>query len=142
MQPPVQDNFILKHKTAIIVVTAIISFVVLAYSIPMLVGNGTERFTGVKREIAVKSLQYLYDVSDSIQRAANIASGYHDYIEDVIEFTPEEARENCKLSADEDATGYYSVYSSQVKSFGFRSESEPQTALATCDISRKVKFHQ
>jgi hypothetical protein len=138
--PPLKStSFIRRHKIALTITSAVVLLIVLAYGMPVLVGDGIGKFTGVKRKVAEKSLQYLYDVSDSIQRTADELSGSHDYIEDVIEMTPEEARASCKLSLTDDAKGYYNIYISEVTLFGFRSERQQQTPLATCDISQKVK---
>src|SRR6266550_5885929 len=129
-------RFVISHR----LLTGLVIFViltVLAVGIPHFVGDGTDRFVGVKKEVAEEALQNAYATQDPMSRAVNVLA-FQFYVEDIYRMQPEDAKKYCKLSQDDDGTGYYSIEMSQVTIFGFRGDRASLSLLNDCAISKRI----
>jgi hypothetical protein len=106
--------------------------IALAFGIPRLIGDGTNRFTGIKKEAAKEVLKEVYATQDPMSRVNILAFQF--YVEDVYPMNPQSAKSYCNLSPGDDGKGYYAVDVSQVTLFGVRGERF--TRLDGCVSSR------
>jgi len=119
------------HKFfAVLIAFAIL--LVLALGTPYLVGDGTNKFTGIKKEAAKEVLKEVYATQDPMSRVNVLAFQF--YVEDVYPMNPQSAKSYCKLPPENDGKGYYAVDVSQVTLFGVRGDRF--TRLDGCGDSR------
>ena len=62
--------------------------ITLAFGIPHLIGDGTGKFTGIKKEVAKEVLHEVYATQDPMSRAVNILA-FQFYVEDVYPMNPQ-----------------------------------------------------
>lgn len=129
--------FLKKHIVAIIVASLVL-FIALAYGIPMLVGDGTGKFTGVEKRVAEETLQETYDMEDHTSRALHKLDLFQYYIEDVWEMPAQEVEQYCRLSDGDDAAGYYYARVSQVTFFGIRIDRGRIGVYEACSTGRMI----
>ena len=107
--------------------------IVLAFVLPLLIGDGTGRFTGIEGEVAKQQLDVSYKQLDTMHRVDIPPVKY--YVEDVYPMDPSKAKKYCHLLPGDDGTKYYAVDISIVTFFGFRIDRG--TSLDDC-IYRRI----
>jgi hypothetical protein len=132
-------SFLHKHKVALSITSAVVLLIVLAYGMPVLVGDGVGRFSGAKLRMAQETLQETYDMEDDMSRSLHMFDRFQYYVEGIQEMPIQEARQYCKLSDGDDGTGYYYVDISRVTLFGIRIFKHQENLLSSCSNSRYIK---
>jgi hypothetical protein len=132
-------SFIRRHKVAVSIASAVVLLIVLAYGMPVLVGDGVGKFTGIKRQVAERTLQNSYSMEDRMSRAVNRLNLLQYYIEDVWEMPVQDVKQYCRLSDGDDGTGYYYASVSQVTLFGLKISRGQTNTYEACSTGRIIK---
>lgn len=136
---PKPTSFIRRHKIALIILTPIAILLLLAYGIPVFVGDGTGKFSGAKLRMAQETLKETYDMEDNMSRSLHMLDRFQYYIEDVWEMPVQDAKKYCRLSSGDDGTGYYYASVSQVTLFGRKISRGQTNTYESCSTGRIIK---
>ena len=105
------------RRAGLIVFGSIIALVAIAFFVPIIIGDGTEKFSGKMKAAAKAELRSVPKLKDGVQRATSGTILYH--VEDVYKTPAEVAKSWCGsiYNPDED---YYSVVISERTIFGIK----------------------